>query len=179
VNDSSIVKSDAAANSTENSTVEKPNQPIENPNSIQGWPLVQRLVEQGRSQVEIKEALKQAGHDEESAQVLINAQFGKNPEELPSANLGTGTNPMSPNLFSFSELGMQGKPSVVASYYVVFGMAIALMVGFFFLMVEMGLVDEPQDFSLDALKALLGLGGVTFVWGALKWFGAVNIKRRE
>jgi hypothetical protein len=146
--------------------------------AVSGYHFLNQLIEQGRSETEIRDALKKAGHDEESVRVLVNSHFGKNYEELPSANVAPGINALSPNLFSISELGLQGKPSVVASYYVMFGVAIAVLVGLFFLMAQLGMTDAPTEFSLDAFKALLLLGAVSFFWGVFKWFNAIDVRRK-
>ncbi|MCU0697254.1 MAG: hypothetical protein MUC96_12070 [Myxococcaceae bacterium] len=83
----------------------------------------------GQSREIIRAALRERGLDDESARVLVNSLPGAPvPSDLPEANVSLTTNPLAPGLFSVTELGLTGDALVVGAYWLVFGLALLVVV---------------------------------------------------
>lgn len=147
---------------------------------VQGtsYELVQRLKAEGATREAMLEALKARGHPEEDAKVLVNSVVGRLPEELPGAQLSPGTNPLSPGVFSLSDIGLTGPSHVVGLYWMGFGAAILLALGVGGILTASGLVELPDDVGFYALR----LGGVVamacLAWGTFRYTQGVTIRRK-
>ncbi len=142
------------------------------------WDLVRRLKTEGATREQVLERLKATGLDDESAKVLFNAVMGAMPADLPSAQLSPGTNILSPTVFTLSDIGLTGSPTVVGLYWMGFGAAILIALGIGALMTESGLVTLPEDVGDYALR----LGGVAsmacIAWGFFRYTQGIVIRRK-
>lgn len=133
-----------------------------------------RMLESGRSAVEVKKALMDGGLDEESARVVMNSLPGaKQPSTLPEPTVSLSTNALAPDLFSLGELGLSGDPMTVGLYWMVFS-AVLFVVLLFVLFVpvpELFGDEGPSDsflYFIDVVLPPVGFGivGIAFARGA-------------
>jgi hypothetical protein len=122
--------------------------------------------------------LKATGLDDESAVVLINSVAGAMPSELPNAQLSPGTNILSPNTFSLSDIGLTGPPTTVGLYWMGFGAAILIALGIGFIFTEALDRPLPEDVGFYALR----LGGFVSMccvsWGVFRYSQGITIRRK-
>jgi hypothetical protein len=133
-----------------------------------------KMLESGRSAVEVKKALMDEGLDEESARVVVNSLPGAvQPSTLPEPTMSLSTNALAPDLFSLGELGLSGDAMTVGLYWMVFS-AVLLVVLLFVLFVplpELFGEEGPSDsflYFIDVVLPPVGFGvvGVAFARGA-------------
>ncbi len=80
-----------------------------------------RLMAESHDAEQVKRALMSRGLTEEAARVLVNAlPTGALPSSLPEPSLSLTTHAMVPDLFSLTELGLQGDPALVGLYWLAF-----------------------------------------------------------
>jgi hypothetical protein len=96
----------------------------------------QALYEQQLTRPQIAEELTRRGADAESVQVVLNTLPGApQPQALPEVHFDQSVNPLSPQLLSVLDMGLQGDRVTVALYWLTFGgvlgvfMTIVLAVG--------------------------------------------------
>ncbi len=132
----------------------------------------------GISREEMITRLKATGLDDESAVVLINSVAGAMPSELPNAQLSPGTNILSPNTFSLSDIGLTGPPTTVGLYWMGFGAAILIALGIGFIFTEALDRPLPEDVGFYALR----LGGFVSMccvsWGVFRYSQGITIRRK-
>lgn len=133
-----------------------------------------RMVESGRTVVEVKKALMDGGLDEESARVVVNSLPGAiQPSTLPEPTMSLSTNALAPDLFSLGELGLSGDSMTVGLYWLAFS-AVLLVVLLFVLFVpvpELFGEEGPSESFLYFVDVVLppagfGIVGVAFARGA-------------
>lgn len=140
--------------------------------------LVTRWKSEGVPQDQWRARLLEGGLDPESAQVVINSIAGRTPADLPAATFGQGTNPLAPGSFAFTDLGLQGHPATVGLYWLVFGVAVLVMLSVFALLVFSDVVREP-DLALVVVARVMGtIGVLALLRGAWQVFGSISVKRR-
>ena len=148
------------------------------PVSETDWDLVQRLKAEGVAREQMLEQLKQRGHSDEDAKVLVNSVIGRLPEEIPGAQLSPGINPLSPGVFSLSDVGLTGPRHIVGLYWMGFGAAILLALGVGAMLTGAGLAELPDDVAFYAVR----LGGVAsmacLAWGSFRYLQGVTIRRK-
>lgn len=142
------------------------------------WDLVQRLKAEGATREVMLEQLKAAGLDDEGAKVLVNSVAGALPSELPSAQLTAGTDLLSPSVYTLSDIGLTGPPTVVGLYWMGFGVAILLALGLGWMLTAAGLAEVPAGVGEYALR----IGGIAassaLAWGAFRYAQGIRIRRR-
>jgi hypothetical protein len=132
------------------------------------------LLEQGRSELEVKQMLMGLGLDEESARVLVNSLPGAiHPSALPEPTVSLSTNALVPDLFSLGELGLSGDPATVGLYWLVFSVVLLAVLLFVMFVPVPELFDDkgPSDaflFFVDVVLPPVGFGlvGGAFARGA-------------
>jgi hypothetical protein len=139
---------------------------------------VQRLKAEGATREAMLERLKAQGLDEEGARVLVNSVAGPLPSELPSAQLTGGNDLLSPSVYTLSDIGLTGPPTVVGLYWMGYGVAILLALALGWLFDEAGLVTVPPHvgeyaFRLGGLASAVLLG-----WGAYRYSQGIVIRRK-
>lgn len=139
---------------------------------------MQRLKAEGATREVMLEKLKAAGLDDEGAKVLVNSVAGALPSELPSAQLTAGTDLLSPSVYTLSDIGLTGPPTVVGLYWMGFGVAILLALGLGWMLTAAGLAEVPPGVGEYALR----IGGVaastSLAWGAFRYAQGVTIRRK-
>ncbi len=142
------------------------------------WDLVQRLKAEGVTREVMLARLKESGLDDEAAKVLVNSVDGAMPSELPSAQLTGGTDLLSPSVFTLSDIGLTGPPTVVGLYWMGFGAAILLALGLGWVLTEAGFAELPASVGEYAVR-LGGLAASTcLIWGAYRYSQGVTIRRK-
>lgn len=132
------------------------------------------MVEAGSPPPDVKAMLTSNGLDEESARVLLNSLPGaKLPSALPEANVSLTTNPLAPDLFSFTELGLTGDPATVGLYWLTFSgvLLIVILIVLFLPLPQLFGSEGPSDAFLYFVEVILppagfGLVAITFARGA-------------
>ncbi len=142
------------------------------------WDLVKRLKAEGVTPADAVARLKATGLDDESAKVLVNSVMGAMPTDIPSAQLTPGTNILAPAVFTLSDIGLTGSPTVVGVYWIGFGAAILLALGVGFMMTATDLVKLPDDVGYYAVR-LCGVASMTCIaWGAFRYSQGITIRRK-
>ncbi len=140
--------------------------------------LVRRMKNEGATREQVLEKLKANGLDDESAKVLLNSVMGAMPSELPGAQLAPGTNVLSPGVFTLSDIGLTGPPTVVGLFWMGFGAAILVALGIGGLMTATDLVKLPDDVGYYGLR-LGGVASMTFIaWGIFRYSQGIVIRRK-
>ncbi|MFT3712663.1 MAG: hypothetical protein QM817_33860 [Archangium sp.] len=139
---------------------------------------VQKLKADGVSREEIIEKMKAAGHDDESAKVLVNSVMGAMPSDLPSAQLSPGTNALAPSVFALSDIGLTGPSHVVGLYWMGFGAAILIALALASLMTSAGFGKLPTGVAYYGVR-LGGVFSMAFIgYGIFRYSQAVVIRRK-
>jgi hypothetical protein len=133
-----------------------------------------KMLESGRSVVEVKKALMDGGLDEESARVVVNSLPGATqPSTLPEPTMSLSTNALAPDLFSLGELGLSGDSMTVGLYWMVFSavLLVVLLLVLFVPLPELFGEEGPSDsflYFIDVVLPPVGFGvvGVAFARGA-------------
>jgi len=134
----------------------------------------QALQAQGKTREQIVEALKAKGVDAESARIVVNSLPGAPmPPALPEATFSMPTNPLAPQTFAVSDLGLSGDARTVGLYWVAFGVVLCILSGLTMWANGAKLVSEGHGLTTVFSEAGLVAGSLAVV------FGAARIVRRR
>jgi hypothetical protein len=131
---------------------------------------VKARYEAGEKPSAIKSWLLARGVDAEAAQVLVNSlPSAPMPSALPEPSVSLTTNPLAPDLFSLTELGLQGSPGTVGAYWIAFalGLLFVLLLVMFIPMPELFGSGGPSDAFLYFVEEVLPPAGLFIVVVAL------------
>lgn len=157
---------------------EEPPEAAPAPAQSPAWDLVQRLKAEGATREVMLERLKGQGLDDEAAKVLVNSVVGRLPAELPSAQLTGGNDLLSPSLYTLSDIGLTGPPTVVGLYWMGFGVAILLALALAWILSAAGLVSVPEDVGEYAFRIGGFASAACLVWGAYRYSQGIVIRRK-
>ncbi len=134
------------------------------------WEHAVALEKNGATREQIETALQGRGLDAESVRVLINSLPGaKGQSVLPVAQLDMSTNPLSGGAFSTADIGLQGPRKVVGTYWVAFGLVLALILGGVMAADAYELTQEPLQLGVRyVIRAGMGAAGVAVAFGIYK-----------
>lgn len=142
------------------------------------WELVRRLKSEGATREVMLAKLKETGLGDEEAKVLVNSVAGALPAELPSAQLTGGNDLLAPSVFTLSDIGLTGPPTLVGLYWMGFGVAILIALGLGWLLTAAGLAELPEHVGEYAVR-IGGVAASTFlVWGAYRYSQGITIRRK-
>ena len=76
-----------------------------------------------------------------------------------------GKNPLAPNMFTISHLGLTGPPRVVGTYWIAFGAVLFVLFGLLLVTAEVNPWETPSPIALVFARIGLGLGALAVVRG--------------
>ncbi len=152
-------------------TTTSPDAPATPPGTL--FERARAMIEAGAPSDEVKTMLASNGLDEESVRVLLNSLPGaKLPSALPEANVSLTTNPLAPDLFSFTELGLTGDPATVGLYWLTFSgvLLVVILIVLFLPLPQLFGSEGPSDaflYFVDVVLPPVGFGvvAITFARG--------------
>jgi len=122
-----------------------------------------RLHAEGKSRADILAELSAQGLDDESARIVLNTLPGSpQPHVLPEASIDMGKNPLAPDMFTISHLGLSGPPRVVGAYWTAFGAVLIVLFGLLLITAEWA---NPSPMTLLFARIGMGLGALAVVRG--------------
>jgi hypothetical protein len=109
--------------------------------------------------------------------VLVSSVDGPNPAALPEPSFAPAVNPFSPAL-AFTEIGLSGSPVTVGFYWLVFGVAVLMMLAVFTLLLAVEVVRLPP-LAPSVIAWVMGtIGAGAIGWGGWRVLSSVRVRRR-